>query len=78
MTTFALVAGTIPIAIGLNPASRTRTSMGVVIIAGVIIATVLTLIATPSVYVYVDKFRVWANALGQRFLSKKNADKHVE
>lgn len=70
MTSFALVAGTIPIAIGLNPASRTRTSMGVVIIAGVIIATVLTLIAVPSVFVYVDRFRVWAHKFGARFLSK--------
>lgn len=71
MTTFALVAGTLPIAIGLNPASRTRTSMGVVIIAGVLIATVLTLIAVPSLFVYVDRFRVWANSIGAKMVSKK-------
>lgn len=70
MTSFALVAGTIPIAIGLNPASRTRTSMGVVIISGILIATVLTLIAVPSVFVYVDRFRVWVNTLGKRVVSK--------
>ncbi|MBX3020667.1 MAG: efflux RND transporter permease subunit [Bdellovibrionales bacterium] len=70
MTSFALVAGTIPIAIGLNPASRARTSMGVVIIAGVIIATVLTLIAVPSLFVYVDRFRVWANSIGKKLVSK--------
>lgn len=71
MTSFALVAGTIPIAIGLNPASRTRTAMGVVIIFGVLISTVLTLIAVPSLFTYVDRFRVWANKLGQRFVSQK-------
>lgn len=70
MTSFALVAGTVPIAIGLNPASRSRTSMGVVIIAGIIIATLLTLIAVPSLFVYIDRFRVWANNLGKRFVSK--------
>jgi HAE1 family hydrophobic/amphiphilic exporter-1 len=70
MTSFALIAGTLPIAIGLNPASKTRTSMGVVIVFGVLIATVLTLVALPSLFVYVDRFRVWANSIGSRLVSK--------
>jgi HAE1 family hydrophobic/amphiphilic exporter-1 len=47
--------------------------MGVVIIAGVIIATVLTLIAVPSLFTYVDRFRIWANSVGGRLVSKKKA-----
>lgn len=71
MTSFALVAGTLPIAYGLNPASRTRTSMGVAIVAGVLLSTVLTLIVLPSIFVYIDRFRVWANDFGSGLVTKK-------
>lgn len=71
MTSFALIAGYVPIVIGLNPASRTRTSMGVALIAGVLLSTVLTLIVIPAIFVYVDNFRIWANKIGSRFTSKK-------
>ena len=69
MTSFALIAGTLPIAIGLNPASRTRTSMGVAIVAGVALSTILTLIVLPSLFIYIDRFRVWANNLGAKMVS---------
>ena len=59
MTTMALIAGTIPIAIGLNEASKQRTSMGIAIIGGLISSTLLTLAVVPAVYLYVDRFRVW-------------------
>jgi len=49
MTSLALLAGTIPIAIGLNEASAQRTSMGFSIIGGVISSTLLTLVMMPSV-----------------------------
>lgn len=70
MTSFALIAGYIPIVMGLNPASRTRTSMGVALIAGVLLSTILTLVVVPSVFVYVDNFRIWANNLGARLTGK--------
>ena len=60
MTTFALIAGTIPIALGLNEASRQRTSMGVAIIGGLISSTLLTLIVIPAAYTYIDRFRIWS------------------
>lgn len=62
MTSFALIAGTIPIAIGLNEASAQRTSMGVAIIGGLISSTVLTLIVVPAAYGYIDNFRRWSSA----------------
>lgn len=68
MTTMALIAGTIPIAIGLNEASKQRTSMGIAIIGGLISSTLLTLVVIPASYTYVDRFRVWANTLGKRLL----------
>lgn len=66
MTTMALIAGTIPIALGLNEASRQRTSMGVAIIGGLISSTLLTLVVVPAAYIYVDRFRMWLNNLFKR------------
>lgn len=66
MTSFALIAGTLPIAIGLNPASKTRTMMGVAIIGGMLSSTILTLIVVPAIFTYVDRFRIWANKLGSK------------
>lgn len=60
MTTMALIAGTVPLAIGLNEASKQRTSMGWAIIGGLISSTMLTLIVVPAAYTYIDRFRVWS------------------
>jgi HAE1 family hydrophobic/amphiphilic exporter-1 len=59
MTSFALIAGMLPIAIGLNEASRQRTSMGVAIIGGLLSSTVLTLFIIPSAFIYIEKFNKW-------------------
>lgn len=67
MTSFALIAGTLPLAIGLSEASATRTEMGTGIIGGMIFSTILTLIVVPAIFVYVDRFRVWANGIGSKF-----------
>jgi HAE1 family hydrophobic/amphiphilic exporter-1 len=61
MTSLALIAGTIPIAVGLNEASRQRTSMGVAIIGGLVSSTLLTLVVVPAAFAYIDRFRVWSN-----------------
>lgn len=62
MTTFALIAGMLPIAIGLNEASAQRTSMGVAVIGGLVSSTVLTLVVIPAAYSFIDRFRVWSLA----------------
>lgn len=72
MTTMALIAGTIPVALGLNEASRQRTSMGVAIIGGLISSTMLTLIVVPAAYTYVDRFRVWSKEKLKRLVAPKN------
>ncbi len=71
MTSFALIAGTFPVAIGLNEASKSRTAMGVAIIGGMISSTILTLIVVPAVFTYIDRLRIWLNGLGQRVVSRK-------
>ena len=77
MTSFALIAGTIPVAIGMNEASKTRTAMGVAIIGGIISSTILTLVVVPAVFTYVDRFRIWANKLGAKFTSHKRTEEET-
>jgi HAE1 family hydrophobic/amphiphilic exporter-1 len=60
MTSFALIAGTLPVAIGLSESAAQRTSLGVAVIGGLISSTVLTLIVVPAVFSYIDRFRIWA------------------
>jgi HAE1 family hydrophobic/amphiphilic exporter-1 len=59
MTSMALIAGTIPVAIGLNESAKQRTGMGVAIIGGLISSTLLTLIVVPVAFTYVDRLRIW-------------------
>ncbi len=60
MTSFALIAGMIPLAIGLSEAAKQRTSMGVAVIGGLISSTLLTLVVIPAAYSYIERFRVWS------------------
>jgi HAE1 family hydrophobic/amphiphilic exporter-1 len=71
MTSVALIAGMIPVAYGLNEASKQRTGMGIAVIGGLISSTLLSLVVVPAAYAYVERFRVWSgNKLGSIFLSK--------
>jgi multidrug efflux pump subunit AcrB len=59
MTSLALIAGMVPVAIGLNEASKSRTSLGIVVIGGTISSTLLTLYVIPALHLYVDRFQNW-------------------
>jgi HAE1 family hydrophobic/amphiphilic exporter-1 len=50
MTTFALVAGMLPVAIGLGEGSDFYRPLGIAIIGGTITSTVLTLLVVPTFY----------------------------
>jgi HAE1 family hydrophobic/amphiphilic exporter-1 len=67
MTTVALIAGMLPIALGLNEASRQRTSMGVAIIGGLITSTLLSLLVVPASFSYIDRFRAFLLARAKTF-----------
>lgn len=62
MTSLALIAGTLPVAIGVTALGTQRQSMGVAIIGGVLSSTLLTLIVVPAAYGYIEKFRLWSRA----------------
>lgn len=70
MTTFALIAGMLPVAIGLNEASRQRTNMGVAIIGGLISSTFLSLVVVPAAYAYIDRFKNWSKKKIQSWVVK--------
>jgi multidrug efflux pump len=57
MTTFAAMLGAIPLAIGWGEGSEMRRPLGITIIGGLLVSQVLTLLTTPVVYMYLDRFR---------------------
>lgn len=59
MTSLAMIAGTMPIALGIGEASKSRTAMGIAIIGGIVVSTLLTLIVVPTVFGFFERFRVW-------------------
>jgi hydrophobic/amphiphilic exporter-1 (mainly G- bacteria), HAE1 family len=54
MTTFTLVAGMLPLALGTGPGAEERRAVAVVVIGGQSLCLLLTLLVTPVVYSYLD------------------------
>ena len=52
MTSFSVIAGNIPLALALDPGSSSRSSLGIVVIGGVLSSLVLTLVLIPNVYMW--------------------------
>jgi hydrophobic/amphiphilic exporter-1 (mainly G- bacteria), HAE1 family len=59
MTTLALIAGMIPVAIGHGEGADFRAPLGRAVIGGTITSTLLTLLVIPTVYEILDNFRTW-------------------
>lgn len=59
MTTIAMVAGMLPVAIGLGEVNKIRSAMGIAAIGGMLSSTLLSLIVVPCFYVFIDRLRVW-------------------
>jgi HAE1 family hydrophobic/amphiphilic exporter-1 len=71
MTTFALIAGMLPVAIGVGEGGEFYRPMAVAIIGGTITSTFLTLLVIPSFY---DSIEI----AHDRFLAKLTGGRSVE
>jgi multidrug efflux pump len=60
MTTMAAMLGAIPLALGAGDGAEMRRPLGIAIVGGLIVSQALTLYTTPVVYLYLDRFRLWA------------------
>ena len=62
MTTFAMIAGMFPLALGLGEAAKMRQSLGIAIIGGIILSTMISLLVVPAVFSFIDRFRTATEA----------------
>jgi multidrug efflux pump len=60
MTTMAAMLGALPLAIGFGEGSEMRRPLGIAIVGGLLVSQALTLYTTPVIYLYLDRFRLWA------------------
>jgi len=77
MTTVAMVAGMVPTAISLSGDGAWRAPMGVTVIGGLILSTVLTLIIVPASFSLAVGVESWLGPrLSRRLLTYKAGDEH--
>ncbi|MDX9874061.1 MAG: efflux RND transporter permease subunit, partial [Spongiibacteraceae bacterium] len=67
MTTAAAILGALPLALGTGDGAELRQPLGITIIGGLIVSQLLTLYTTPVVYLYMNRFRQWAQQRWQRW-----------
>lgn len=60
MTTMAALFGALPLAVGFGVGSELRRPLGIAIVGGLVFSQALTLYTTPVIYLYLDRFSLWA------------------
>jgi HAE1 family hydrophobic/amphiphilic exporter-1 len=65
MTTFAALAGALPIALSLGAGATSRRPLGLAIVGGLMVSQLLTLFLTPVLYLYMERFKAWARSRRQ-------------
>ncbi|HEU4968070.1 efflux RND transporter permease subunit [Sphingomonas sp.] len=74
MTTVAMVAGMIPTALSLTGDGAWRQPMGITVIGGLILSTLLTLVIVPAAFSLADSFEKWLGPKLGRVLTFKPGD----
>ena len=73
MTTLAAMLGALPLALGFGEGSEMRRPLGISIVGGLLVSQLLTLYTTPVVYLYLDRFRLWAGRTWTRLHGEPRA-----
>lgn len=90
MTTFAIVFGMLPVALGRGDGSASRAALAIAVVGGQALCLVVTLVITPVVYSFFDDLRGWPRrllawrptrrsraALGRRLEAGLNAEREA-
>jgi len=59
MITIAMIAGMLPIALGIGAGSQTLRPMAMAVIGGLMTSGLLTLVVIPLVFTYMDGLQIW-------------------
>jgi HAE1 family hydrophobic/amphiphilic exporter-1 len=80
MTTLSIIAGLIPVAVGIGAGSEQRASIAVTIIGGQTLCLLLTLLVVPVAYSYLAEFEAapWAEWAGRFFGRARGAVRHSD
>ncbi len=81
MTTFAMVFGMLPVALGLGEGAETRSPMGIAVIGGLLTSLFLTLVVVPAAYDFFDDWQgrmKWKGTFRLFLRRKKEATKGEE
>ena len=77
MTTVAMVAGMMPVALGIGD-DGFQAPMAIAVIGGLITSTALTLVMVPAVFCWVDDFERWLSGkVARRLLSSGAHEEHI-
>ena len=73
MTTFALIAGMVPVAIGHGEGADFRAPLGRAVIGGVLTSTLLTLLVIPTFYEILDQTREWLTEKAGKVFGRRSS-----
>jgi len=78
MTTIAMTAGMMPIAIGWGSDPSFRSPMAIAVIGGLMTSTLLSLLVIPAVFTYIDDLDQWLRRTRKRMFGDKVAAQPVD